>query len=95
MNSFTLGSISRLYNPNILLTVMTLKFLIVSVEVSEFVGKDVGVRHEVKVMFSKSFLHFYYVVAESVLPCDLVGRREVVDLLVLVKTLVQVRLASR
>lgn len=69
--------------------------MIMRLEVLELVGQDVRVWDYIKMVFSKSFLHFNEVVAESVLSSNFKARREVVDFLVFIQSLVQVRLATR
>lgn len=73
---------------------MLLKFLVMRVEIAELIRQDVGVRHEVKVLLAKAFLHPHYVVAKSILPGDLVTRWEMVDFLILVQAFIDVRLAA-
>lgn len=46
--------------------------------------KEVGFRHEIKVVVSKLALHVEDVLGESVFSCQLHGVHEVVDLLVVV-----------
>jgi hypothetical protein len=87
-DALTLSRISWLDNPDILLAIMLLELLIVLIEFSELVGENVSVRNEVKMLLSKSFLHSNNVEAESILPCDFMTLREVVDLLVLVKAFI-------
>ena len=65
------------------------------VELAVLVGEHVRVRHEVEASFPMLLLHPDYVLAQLVLPCDLIARREVVDLLVLVEAFVEVLLAVR
>jgi len=64
------------------------------VEIAELIRQDVGVRHEVEVLLAEAFLHPDYVVAQAVLPGDLVTRWEMVDFLVLVQAFIDVRLAA-
>jgi hypothetical protein len=71
-----------------------LQFLIVVVEVAEFVREDVCVRREVERTLAVSFLHAHHVEAKAVLASDFVTLRELVDLLVFVETFELVRLAS-
>ena len=73
--------------------VVLLQFLVVGVEVAKFVGEDVGIGHEIEILFSKLFLHSHDIEAQPVLPGDFVRLREMVDLLVLIEALVKVRFA--
>ena len=63
------------------------------VEVAEFVGQDVCVRAEIESILAESFLKPDYVKAKSILAGDLVTLREVIDLLVLIKTLILIAFA--
>jgi hypothetical protein len=73
---------------------MLLELLIVLIEFSELVRENVSVWNEVKMLLSKSFLHSDNVEAESILPCDFMTLREMVDLLVLVKAFIQIAFAA-
>jgi hypothetical protein len=64
-------------------------------ELFELIGQYIRIRYDIELVFSVFFLHFGSVEAESVFPCDFVAGGEVVDLLELVQTLVQVGLARR
>jgi hypothetical protein len=57
-------------------------------ELPPFLRQDVGVRHNVKVLSTKLLLHLNHVKAQSVLSSHLVRRREVIDSLELVQSLV-------
>ena len=70
---------------------MLFQLLVVSVEVTEFVREDVSVGHEVEVLLAELLLHPHHVEAESIFPGYLVALREVVDLLVLIEALIEVR----
>ena len=72
---------------------MLLKLLVVSVEVSKLVWQDVSVRYEVEACFAKLLLHPHHVVAQSILSCDFITLREMVDLLVLIQTFVDIGFA--
>ena len=54
------------------------------VKLTEFIRKDVGVWHKVKVLLAISFLHSHNVEAESVLTGNFMTLREMVDLLILI-----------
>ena len=60
----------------------------------EFLGQDVGVWDEVEFVAPESLLHLHVVVAESILPSDLVRLREVIDSLELIEALVKIRFAT-
>lgn len=65
------------------------------VEFAKFIGQNVGIGHEIEVLFTIPLLHPNNVEAQSVLSCDFMTLREVIDLLVLVQALVEVTLAAR
>lgn len=69
---------------------MLLQLLVMGIEVSEFVWEDIGVRHEVEVLFPESLLHANHVETETVLPRDLIALWEMVDLLILVQSFIDV-----
>ena len=71
-----------------------LELLVVSMEVVEFIGKNVGVRNEVKLTSAKSLLHFDIVVTKSVFSGDFITLREVIDSLEFIETLIKVALAG-
>ena len=73
---------------------MLLQFLVVLIKFTKFVGENVGVRHKVKVLPAVSFLHSDDIEAQPVFPGDLVTLREVVNLLVFIKSLIQVTFAT-
>ena len=52
--------------------------------------KTESFRQEVKVLLRETFLHLYDIDGESVFPCELLTRREVIDLLIVVKSFVKV-----
>lgn len=81
-------------NPNILLAVVLLQFLVVLVELAKFVGENVGIRYEVEVLLAEPLLHPDNIEAKAILPRDLVTLREVIDFLVLIEALVQVAFAT-
>lgn len=84
VDSFSLCSIGWFNNPHILLRIMLPQFLVVRVEFTKLIGKDVGVGHKVEVVLSILLLHSDNVAAESVFSGDFVTLREMVDLLKLV-----------
>ena len=93
MNAAATGRVRRLNNPDVALGLRLLQFLVVCMEVVEFLRQDVRVGDKVKLLTAKTFLHLNIVVAESVLPRDLIAHGEVVDALILVEALIQVALA--
>jgi hypothetical protein len=65
-----------------------------SVEVTEFIWKNVGVWYEIEVAFPELFLHADHIIAKSVLSSDLITLREMIDFLVLIQAFIQVALAA-
>jgi hypothetical protein len=72
---------------------MLLKLLLMLVEFSELVWQDIGVWDKVEMLFAEPLLHPDNIEAKSIFPGDLMTLREMINLLVLVKTLVEVALA--
>jgi hypothetical protein len=64
------------------------------IEFAKLIRKDVGVWHKVEVLLSIPFLHPYHIKAQSVFSCDLVTLREMINLLIFIKTFVQVTFAA-
>ena len=56
VDATALASIGWLDNPDILLALVLLEFLVVIIEVTEFVGQDVSVRAEVEGILAESLL---------------------------------------
>ena len=67
---------------------MLLKFLVMRIEITEFIWKNVSIRYKIEVAFTKLLLHTNHVIAESVLASDLIALREMVDFLILIETLI-------
>jgi len=90
----SLSCISWLHDPNVLFAIVLLQLLVMLVEFSKLVWKNVGVGNKVKMLFSVSLLHSYDVETESVLSRDFMTRWEMINLLVFVKALVEVTFAT-
>lgn len=73
---------------------MLLQLLVVFVKLSEFVWQNVGVGYKIEVLLAITLLHTDDVEAKSIFPGDLVRLWEVINLLVLVQTFIQVTLAG-
>ena len=84
-----------LHDPDVPLGLGLLELLVVSMEVMELVGEDVGVWDEVELTPAKSLLHLDIVEAKSVFSGDFITLWEVVDSLIFVQTFIQVALAGR
>jgi hypothetical protein len=93
VNPFALTRIRWFDYPHIFLRVMLLQFLIMRIKIAELIRQYVCIRYKIKWRLSEFLLHPHHIVAETVLPGDLIGLREVVDLLELVQALVEVALA--
>lgn len=63
----------------------------VTVEISELIGKNIAVRNDVKLLFSVLLLHLDQIVDQSIFPRQLIRIGEMIDLLVLLKLFVNVR----
>jgi hypothetical protein len=72
---------------------MLLQLLVVGIEITEFIWKDIGIRDKIERGFAKFLLHTDHIVAETVLSGDFIGLREVVDFLELVQSLIKIALA--
>jgi hypothetical protein len=94
IDTFALRRVGWLHYPDILLGVMLFQLLIMRVEIAEFIREDVSIRHKIKVLLSKAFLHSHHIIAKPILSGDFIALRVVIDLLELIKTLVDVRLAA-
>ena len=64
----------------------------VLIEVGEFIRQVVCVRNDLEVLLAKALLHLDDINTESILASELLGHREVVDLLVVVHVVVDVAL---
>lgn len=94
VNAPATTQVGWLHDPYVFLWFLLGQGFIVSLELSELVGKNVGVgRYIVDTASAKLLLHLYYVMAQSVFPGDLVALGEVIDSLILVKSFVKVSLA--
>ncbi len=71
---------------------MLFKLLVVIIKVTELFWKNVCVRSKVEDMLAEFFLHADDVETHSVFAGDLVARRELVDLLILIKAFILVAL---
>lgn len=74
---------------------MLLELLVMLIEFTEFIRKNIGIRNKVKVLFTVSFLHPYNIEAKPILPGNLVTLRKMIDFLILVQSFVQVAFAAR
>ena len=63
-----------------------------SMEVVEFIWKNVSLGDEVKLLSTKTLLHLDIVVAESILPRNLVTLWKVINSLELVQALIEIAL---
>jgi len=88
-----LGSVCRLDDPNVLLTIMLFEFLIVLVKFTEFIWQNIGVWHEIEVLFPKPLLHPDNVETEPILTSDFMALGEMVNLLVFIKAFIEITLA--
>jgi len=84
MNAAPLGRIGRLYDPDVTLGLRLAQLLVVGVEIVELLGQDVSVRNEVELGTTETLLHLDIVVAQTVLSCNLITLREMIDALELI-----------
>ena len=74
MNTTTSTEICWLDNPNILLRLFLRKHLIMGLEFSQLVRKNIGIRYDIiDPTPSKLFLHLHNVVAKSVLSSNFIA----------------------
>jgi hypothetical protein len=92
MDSSSSRAVCWFDNPNILFGFMLFQLLVVRIEVSEFIRKDVSVWNKVIRSFSMLLLHLGDVVAAPILPSNFVATWEMVDFLEFVETFVEVAL---
>lgn len=95
LDTTTLGRVSWLNDPNVLLAIMLFELLVVLIELTKLVRKDVGIRNEVEVLLSKPFLHSHDVEAKPILSSDFMTLREMIDLLIFVQAFIEIALATR
>lgn len=91
IDSLSLGHVSRLDNPEVMLPKSLLSPMESVVEIWELKRQVEGFRNNIKLLFSELFLHFDDVGAKSVLSCQLKRVREVVNFLALVQVVVHMR----
>ena len=58
------------------------------VEVVEFIRKYIGIWDKIKLTSSKSLLHFYIIETKTVLSCDFIALREMINPLELVESFI-------
>ena len=73
---------------------MLFQLLIMFIELTELIWQDVGVWNEVKMLLAKPLLHPNNIETESIFPCNFVTLWEMIDLLVLVKTFIEITFAT-
>ena len=80
-------------NPDISFWLCLPQFLIMSMEIMEFIRQDVSVRDEIKLRSTKSLLHLYIVETKSVFSGNFVTLWEVVDALEFIQTFIKITFA--
>lgn len=73
---------------------MLFQLLVVLIELSEFIGKNVSIWYEVKVLLTILLLHPNNIEAKSIFSSNLITLREVIDFLILVEPFIEVALAA-
>ena len=74
---------------------MLFELLVVFVKFSKLIWKNIGIWHKIEMLFAKSFLHPHNIKAEPVLSGDFIALREVINLLILIESFIQITLAAR
>ena len=90
----SLTCVGWLHNPNIFLAFMLLQFLVMVIKVTKLIGQDVCVWAEIKGRFAKALLQSHYIEAKAIFAGDFVRLGEMVNLLILIKTLILVAFAG-
>ena len=65
------------------------------VEVVEFIREYIGIWDKIELSSPKPFLHFYIIEAKTILSCDFIALREMINPLELVKPFIEVTFAGR
>ena len=94
VDAFALRGVGWFDDPYVPLWFCLLKFLVVCVELMEFVWKDIGVWYEIELGTSESLLHLDNIVTESILASDLIALREMIDPLELIQAFIEVTLTG-
>ncbi len=89
-----LTCVGWLHDPHIFLAFMLLQFLVMVIKVAKLVRQDVCVRAKVKGRFTEALLQSHNIEAKAIFAGDFVRLREMVNLLVLIKTLILVAFAG-
>ena len=84
VDAAALAGVCRFDDPNVFLAFVLLQLLVVVIKVSELVGENVCVWHEVECTFAVALLHAHDVEAKAVFASDFVRLREMIDFLVLI-----------
>lgn len=95
VDTLPLAGIRRFNDPDILLRIMLLQLLIVSIEITELVWKNICIRYKVEVALPELLLHPHHIIAQPVFPGYFIALREVIYFLILIQSLIQVALAAR
>lgn len=90
-----LRSIGRFDNPDVLFRIMLPEFLVMRVELSKLIRQDIGIRCEIKIMLPVLLLQPDNITTKPILSRYLMTLRKMIDLLVLIKPFIDIRLATR
>ena len=77
-----------LNDPHVTLRLCLFELLVMRVEVVEFIRKYIGIWDKIKLTSSKSLLHFYIIETKTVLSCDFIALREMINPLELVESFI-------
>lgn len=95
VDTFALGGVLGFDDPVIRLLLIPQR-VEMRIKVRKLIGQDIAIRYDIKFLFTMLFLHLDQIRDQSIFPCQLVREREMINLLVLLKLFVYVRLyASR
>lgn len=89
--AFALSSLGWFRNPNVFVGWFSLLLHKMVVKIWIFFRQDIGVRNDVKRSFAVNFLHSENVLRKFVLPCNFKRIWEMVDLLKLIQTFINIR----
>jgi hypothetical protein len=87
-----LRGILRFYNPQIRGYFFGFKLVEMGIKIGKLIWKNVSIWDYVKIFFAKLLLHLNYVIAKSILPCELKRLREMVNLLSLTQAFILIQL---
>jgi hypothetical protein len=94
VNASTAREIRWLYYPECFRAVFASCLREVREKITKLFWQDEGIRYKVKVLFPVLGLHLDYVLTQFVLSGNLIARRKMIDLLMLIEALIDICLAT-